>query len=801
MILTAGVVRRSIIMKAIVMAGGEGTRLRPLTCGVPKPMVKLLDKPLAQYTVEHLSRHGIRDMAFTLMYRPSVVIDYFQDVKNVNIEYFIEDEPLGTAGSVKNASGFVDGAFIVISGDALCDIDLTEAVVFHRRTGAKATIVLKSMGAPLDYGVVISGDDGGVERFVEKPGWEDVFSDTVNTGIYILEPDILDMIPPAQKFDFAKDLFPQMLKNNIPIAGYIAEGYWCDVGNIESYLKAHEDLLSGSVNADIKGKNINGIYMGEGVDISGSALMQSPCFLGDGAAIGEGARIGKYSSISGGARIGAHANIKRSVLLEGCSVGRYARLNSCVVAAGSTVGEKCLVNEGAVIGERCTLSGDNFVSPRVKIWPDKCLSAGSSANENIIWGFGERANFLGRNGFAGDIGADMTPLRLGRIFGAAAEYMSGRSAAVCTDGTPYADAVLKQAAGIFTQSGADVYSMKNVAKPVCAQAASLLGAGLCVAIKSHKSSKLFVDVFEPDIFILSKDARKKIEAKYFAQGEQMANRACGREIPMDAAESLYLNTVFRGIDSASIKNAGLSVIVRGGKDVDAFAAKALGQSGIRAVRHHSDLDEPITDALKDEGAAFAVRMSRNATFGSLYLPGGRVIGESEFETIAYYLIFNGIGGDAVSLPSGVSRSTVAVAEVMGLKVTYVSEEEALRLWGADSRRMLFDGIYAVCRLAEHIARTGISIEEITAMIEPEHKRVREISCDWDDIGRVIKTVYREGASAATEGLRLDVENGYGYICPHATHPKIVIRTEGYTEEYAEELCEKYTDMVKKILKK
>lgn len=788
-------------MKAIVMAGGEGTRLRPLTCSIPKPMVRLLDKPLAEYTVEHLLKHGIRDMAFTLMYRPSVVIDYFQDSKNANIEYFIEDEPLGTAGSVKNASGFVDGTFVVISGDALCDIDLTDAVVFHRRTDAKATLVLKSMGEPLEYGVVISGDDGSVERFIEKPGWEDVFSDTVNTGIYILEPDILDMIPSGEKFDFAKDLFPLMLKNGIRVSGYIAQGYWCDVGNIESYLKAHEDLLGGNVKADIKGKNLDGIRVGEDVQISGSSLMQSPCFLGDGAVIGEGARIGKFSSVGGGSRVGAHANIKRSVLLGGSSVGRYARLNSCVMAAGSTVGDKCTVNEGAVIGERCTLSGDNTVSPRVKIWPDKCLSHGASANENIIWGFGERPNFLGKNGFAGDIGTDITPLRLGRIFGAAAEYMSGKSAAVCTDGTPYADAVLKQAAGIFTQSGADVYSMKNVTKPVCAQAASLLGAGLCAAIKSYKGAKLFVDIFEPDIFILSKGARKKIEAKYFAQGEQTANKACGREIPMDVAESLYLGTAFRGIDNASIKSAALGVVVRGGKDVDELAAKALGQCGIRAVRHHSDLDEPITGVLRDEGAAFAVRMSRNATFGSLYLPSGRVIGEGEFETIAYYLIFNGLGGDSVTLPSSVSRSTVAVAEVMGLKVSYASEEEALRSFGTDAWRMLFDGVYAVCRLAEHIARTGLSLEEIAGMIEPEHKRVREISCDWDDIGRVIKTVYREGASAAAEGLRLDVENGYGYICPHATHPKIVIRTEGYTEEYAEELCEKYTDMVKKILEK
>ncbi len=788
-------------MKAIVMAGGEGTRLRPLTCTVPKPMVTLLDKPLVEYAVEHLVRHGIRDMAFTLMYRPGVIIEHFEDYRNVNIEHYIEDEPLGTAGSVKNAAAFVDGTFIIISGDALCDIDLTDAVLFHRNMQAKATIVLKKMGSPLEYGVVISNDDGSVERFLEKPGWEDVFSDTVNTGIYILEPEVLDMIPDAQQYDFAKDLFPLMLDRRIRMAGYLAEGYWCDVGNIESYIKAHEDLLNGSVKADIKGRNAAGIYVGEGADISSSALIQSPCYIGEGAVIGEGARIGRYTAVGKGVRVGGHANIKRSVLLSGSAVGRNAKLSSCVVAAGSTVGDKCSVYEGAVVGERCTLSGDNTVSPHVKIWPDKWLSAGVSANENIVWGFGERSSFLGKHGFAGDIGADITPLRLGRIFGAAAEYMSGKSAAIISDGTAYGDAVMKQAAGIFTQSGVDVYSMRGASKSVCAHAADMLGAGLCVSIKSQKKIKLLVDLFEPDIFMLSKSARRKIESKYFAQGEQLAQKECGKEVFMEAAEALYLNTVYRTIDSASIKNAGLGIVVRGGKDVDAFAAKAFEQCGISVSRLQSDPDVPITSVLHDEAAGFAVRMSRNATFCSLYLPDGRVIGEGEFEAIAYYLIFSAVGGDIVSLPSGVSRSVVLIAQIMGLKVSYVSEEEALRAMSLDSRRMLFDGIYAVCRLAEHIARTGLTLSEIAGMIEPEHKRVREISCGWDDIGRVIKEVYREGATAAYEGLRLDVDNGYGYICPHTTHPKIIIRTEGFTEEYAEELCEKYTGMVKKIIKK
>jgi len=158
-------------MRAIVMAGGEGTRLRPLTCGVPKPMVSLLSKPMIEYTVEHLLRHGIREMAFTLMYKPSVITDYFDGYQNASITYFVENEPLGTAGSVQNAAGFVDGRVLIISGDALTDIDIGEAITHHERSGAKATIVLKKMGRPLEYGVVISDDGGNIERFVEKPCW------------------------------------------------------------------------------------------------------------------------------------------------------------------------------------------------------------------------------------------------------------------------------------------------------------------------------------------------------------------------------------------------------------------------------------------------------------------------------------------------------------------------------------------------------------------------------------------------------------------------------------------------------
>ena len=820
-------------MKAIVMAGGEGTRLRPLTCAVPKPMVPLLDKPMLEYAVEHLLRFGITDMAFTLGYKPSVITEYFEDhtPKEAHIEYYIEDTPLGTAGSVKNAAGFIDGAFLVFSGDALTDIDVAAAAEYHKRNGAAATIVLKRMGNPLEYGVVItgspksaafgggitrspksdrasgpafsggvSGSGGGVERFVEKPGWEDVFSDTINTGIYILEPEVLDLIPAGQRFDFAKDLFPLMMSRDMPIYGYIAEGYWCDVGNIEAYIKAHEDMLKGAVSVKISGKNVGGIWVGEGAALSNSALVQSPGFIGAGASVGDGAHIGQYSCIGTGARVGAYANIKRSILLSGARIGRHTKLSGCVVGTDASVGERCNVYESAVVGERCNLAGDNRVSPHVRLWPEKWLHAGASAGENIVWGHGERTNFIGKSGFAGDMGEDLTPLRLGRIFGAAAEVMSGKSVALCSDGTDFADAAMKQAAGMFTMSGCDVFAFRAVQRPVFAYAATLVGAGLCVSVKSSKGQKLFVDLFEPELFMLSKQMRRKMESKYFHQGEVLADMRCGRETQMDTAESLYIHTACSRIDCGAVRSADMRLVVRGGRGIDAFAARALEACGISVQRQIEDVRTDAAAAVGQEAAHFAVRISKNASHATLYLADGRVIDSEDFRAVTWYLVLAGLERKTVTLATGASGSVVSVARRLGLEVTFGSEQDALLSLTTEQRRVLFDSIYATARLTEHIARTGAAVEEIASMIRPGHVRVREVGCEWEDVGRVIGGMYRQGAHAS-EGLRFEEgSRGFGYICPHTTHPRIIVRTEGDTEEFASELCEKYTDMVKRILK-
>jgi len=275
-------------MKAVVMAGGAGSRLRPLTMGRPKPMVPLVNKPVMAHILDLLKLHNLTRIAATLQYMANDIQDYFGDGSTFDVEltYFIEGEPLGTAGSVKNAQPFLDEPFVVISGDAVTDIDLSALINFHREKGALVTIALYRVPNPLEYGVVITDDDGRIIQFLEKPGWAEVISDWVNTGIYVLEPEVLDYIPQGQPFDFSKDLFPMLLKKGAPLFGYKASGYWCDIGNIQEYVRASFDFLEGKVNLAEPGQRLApGIWVGKGGGTAPDAQNHGPAFPGLGAHI------------------------------------------------------------------------------------------------------------------------------------------------------------------------------------------------------------------------------------------------------------------------------------------------------------------------------------------------------------------------------------------------------------------------------------------------------------------------------------------------------------------------------------
>ena len=391
-------------MKGIIMSGGMGTRLRPLTCNLPKPMVPIFNKPVVEYGVDLLKKYGVRDIGFTLFYLPDKIRDYFGDGSSFdfNASYYIEEKPLGTGGSVRNAQDFLDGTICVISGDALTDIDLNKAYEFHKSKGSKATLILKKEPIPLEYGVVVTDDDGRIIRFLEKPSWSEVFSDTVNTGIYILEPEVFDYYEQGEKFDFSRDLFPKLLEDGIAMYGYIAEGYWSDVGGLSSYIRTHADIFDDKSKYHLLGEQREeGIWIGRGTIIERGAKLYPPLYIGEDCLIKEGASVEGYSVIGNNTVIGESTSIKRSIIWDNITVSNNCKIRKAVICNNVYLGEYTRILEDVAIGSHSKVFAGSTVRPGVKIWPYKKIDEKVEVRENLIWTEGISKKIFGHRGISG----------------------------------------------------------------------------------------------------------------------------------------------------------------------------------------------------------------------------------------------------------------------------------------------------------------------------------------------------------------------------------------------------------------
>ena len=324
-------------MKAVVMAGGEGTRLRPMTANQPKPLLPVCNKPIMEHVLRLLKRHGFDETVVTVQFLASLVRNYFGDGEDVgmSLQYATEEAPLGTAGSVKNAEDALrDEPFLVISGDALTDIDLTAMVRAHKENGALVTVGLTRVPNPLEFGIIIVGEDGRIQRFLEKPTWGQVFSDTVNTGIYVMEPEVLAEVAPGESVDWSADVFPALLKRGAPLFGWIADGYWEDVGTHESYLKAQADVLSGRVDTEIDGFEVSpGVWVAEGAEVDPEALLSGPICVGDYAKVEAGAELREFTVLGSNVVVKEGAFLHRAVVHNNVYVGQGVTLRGCVIGA------------------------------------------------------------------------------------------------------------------------------------------------------------------------------------------------------------------------------------------------------------------------------------------------------------------------------------------------------------------------------------------------------------------------------------------------------------------------------------
>src|SRR4029077_10343372 len=521
-------------MKAVVMAGGEGTRLRPLTSNQPKPMVPIVGKPCMEHILELLKQHGLEEVIVTVAFMPQAIRSYFGngDTLGMSIEYSVEESPLGRAGSVRLASDRLDETFLVISGDALCDVDLTELIDTHKQKGAAVTIGLKSVENPLEFGIVVTDEEGRVERFLEKPSWGQVFSDTITTGICVLEPEVLRHVPTDRPYDFSKELFPLLLEMGRPLFGYAFEEYWQDIGNLDQFRQANFDALDGAVELEIPGIRLRGnVWLGEGVEPDDLNKIEAPAYVGNYSRILPGATVAPYSVLGSSVTLREQARTSRSVVDSSTYIGRSAMIEGAIVGRGCDIGSHVLVQEGAAIGDEVSLGSQSVVHPGVRIYPNKEVETGSQVTESLIWESRATSRLWGRDGVSGLMNVDVTPEVAVRLAAALGTALKRGDRVVCSRDAPPGCRMIKRAriAGL-NSTGVDVADLRVLPAAVNRHLLKTesFDAGFHVGVSYTDPEIVEIRFFEQPGIQLTAGMQKEIE-KHFTRLElrRAAHNAIG----------------------------------------------------------------------------------------------------------------------------------------------------------------------------------------------------------------------------------------------------------------------------------
>ncbi len=580
-------------MKAVIMAGGQGTRLRPLTSNQPKPMIRIANIPCMEHIVGLLARHGFDDIVVTLQFMPEEIRDYFGDGSEwgVNIRYSIEDAPAGTAGSVKMAEQQLDlqgERILVISGDALTDCDLTELVEFHEQKGSEATMVLQSVENPLDFGIVITEEDGSISRFLEKPAWGQVFSDTVNTGIYLLEASVLDEIPAPEEgeYDFSKDLYPRLLEEGRPIHGYVTDGYWEDIGNLEQYATAQRDVLDGKVRGvrPPGTKLRDDIYVGEKARVDEEQL-EGPVVIGENARIDEGAEIGSYTVIGANVVVSAGADVRRSVVAEGTYVGEGVELVDTLVGRSSYIQARARILERSALGDDVIVGEGATIAPDVKVYPHKTVESGANVTQSLIYEtMGLRTVFKG-GVVEGKFNVNLTPelvIRLASSFGTSLD--AGAVVTLGRDGSRQAQVAKRAMTSALPGVGINVRDLRaahaGVVRHDVLAGKSSAGAHIRAGGDADDVEILF---FASDATPMDESGQRAIE-KVFVREEYRRAYAddVGELIFPGRAVEQYVERLERAADRE--KTAGTTIVVDfSGGVAGLVASRVFSRLGINAV--------------------------------------------------------------------------------------------------------------------------------------------------------------------------------------------------------------------------
>ena len=766
-------------MKAVIMAGGEGTRMRPLTCDIPKPMSRICGKPIIEYIMDLLIKNGVDEAVVTLKYLPQVIKDNFPNnkYKNLNLTFVEEEIPLKTAGSVKNAAKDFDEPFFVISGDALCDFKLAEIMRYHKNVSGLATIVLSKVSDPREYGLVKRNESGVVEGFIEKPGWGQATTSLANTGIYLLDPELLDEIPDNEPFDFAKDLFPKMLEKNIQINGYSALGYWCDIGDLQAYLRCQHDVLNGKVECDLSAVD-EGVYSKEKAIPKGAYELIPPVYIGENVEIENGAVIGPNSVIDDGCLVGSNSRISNSLMLENSYASTNTKMTRAILGTGSSLKSSSTMYEESTVGTGTVIGKDVEIRPRVLIWPEKTILDGTTVYKNIKHGKFSK-DIFDDDGIRGESGVELTPEVCARLGAAIGSTHSGRKTGIAFDGKRNSKILKLALVSGLMSAGSHVWDFGECFESQLYFFTSFCGLGMGIFISDEEDTG--IKICGEGGLSLPRYIEREVEAK-LSRGEfnRCRDESCRDIADMSSIQMIYQQELCRqaryGLtgQSASIdcRNEQISRVLR--ECLDRLGCEPSTKTILKIN------NDGTTLKIKDES-----------------------IGEVSYEQLLAICCINELQNSRdIALPYDAPQFLNSLAESYEKKA-YRYLRSPADSTDSTARKLSMkqgwvrDGLFMAVRVLAIMNEREMTLSQLLMEV-PDfyiHKKILEIDVLPTELSELLG-LDNSQVSAGKEGITLKRDSGKLLITPTRKGDKLKVFAEATNMEVAQELCAEIEKKIK-----
>ncbi len=833
-------------MRAVLMAGGSGTRLRPLTCDLPKPMVPILNRPIAEHIINLLKRHHITEVVATLHYLPDVLRDYFQDGSDFGVQmtYAVEeDQPLGTAGCVKNIAELLDETFLVISGDSITDFDLTAAIEFHKQKKSKATLILTRVPNPIEFGVVITDTQDRIRRFLEKPSTSEIFSDTVNTGIYILEPEVLEYLPSSIECDFSKDLFPLLLEKDEPMYGYVAEGYWCDVGHLDAYREAQYDGLDNKVKLDFAYKEIsNRLWVGQNTYIDPTAKIEAPAVIGDNCRIGARVQIEAGTVIGDNVTIGADANLKRPIVWNGAIIGEEAHLSACVISRGTRVDRRAHVLEAAVVGSLSTVGEEAQISPGVRVWPSKRIESGAILNINLIWGNTAQRNLFGQRGVQGLANIDITPefaVKLGAAYGSTLK--PGSKVTVSRDQRNISRMVTRSLIAGLMSVGVDIQNLDATAIPIARTVIPTMSVagGIHVRVHPDRPDYILIEFMDVKGINISKAKEKKIEGAYFKEDMRRSQiHEIGDVSYPSQVIDRYCTAFEKLLNIDTIRNSRAKVVIDYVYAVSgAVLPQMLDNFGADAVVLNASLNKNAMSTAEREGlitqlghvvealkANFGVQVSANGEQMILVDESGIPIRGEMLTALMVDLILTSNPRGTVVVPVHASSAVEQIArrhdgKVIRTKANPTALMEACQtnpsvvLGGSGDTGFIipqlhpgFDGMFCIAKLIEMLTIQERSLASARSELPRVIHKAYTVRCPWTVKGALMRYLVETHPAQNLElidGVKIcqPYDDSWVLVLPDASEPLVHLYINSNDRDWVDDSLRQYRARVQTFVEK